>query len=224
MTKFELEPYNRNVPDDDLVDDLKRVVEIVGKVTITRDEYQNNGRFSRNTIERRFGTWNKALEVAKLNKTLVRDITDEKLFENIENVWIKLGRQPRYLEMRQPLSVCSIQPYQRRFGTWRKALEIFVEFINSAEQEDNEEAEEKHIEIIVKVNHKTKRQLSLTQRFLIFKRDNFKCCVCGRSPATDPTVILHADHIKPWTKGGETTIENLQTLCSVCNIGKSNLD
>jgi len=37
------------------------------------------------------------------------------------------------------------------------------------------------------------------------------------------SVTLHADHIKPWSKGGETVIENLQTLCSKCNIGKSDL-
>ncbi|WP_367275291.1 HNH endonuclease [Microcoleus sp. CAWBG58] len=25
-----------------------------------------------------------------------------------------------------------------------------------------------------------------------------------------------------WSKGGETVLENLQTLCSLCNLGKSN--
>ena len=29
---------------------------------------------------------------------------------------------------------------------------------------------------------------------------------------------------KSWAKGGETALENLQTLCSVCNIGKSDLE
>lgn len=55
------------------------------------------------------------------------------------------------------------------------------------------------------------------------KRDNFKCCACGASPAKAPSVELHIDHIIPWSKGGETTIDNLQTLCSKCNLGKSDL-
>jgi 5-methylcytosine-specific restriction endonuclease McrA len=37
-------------------------------------------------------------------------------------------------------------------------------------------------------------------------------------------ITLHVDHIKPWSKGGETVPDNLQTLCSVCNIGKNNLE
>ena len=37
-------------------------------------------------------------------------------------------------------------------------------------------------------------------------------------------VELHVDHIKPWSKGGETVLENLQTLCATCNLGKSNIE
>jgi len=44
-----------------------------------------------------------------------------------------------------------------------------------------------------------------------------------RTQAKDPGVELHVDHIFPWSKGGETVFENLQTLCSKCNGGKSNL-
>ncbi|MBA3804703.1 MAG: HNH endonuclease, partial [Acidobacteria bacterium] len=36
-------------------------------------------------------------------------------------------------------------------------------------------------------------------------------------------VALHVDHIRPWSKDGETLLENLQTLCSECNLGKSNV-
>jgi len=72
--------------------------------------------------------------------------------------------------------------------------------------------------------HKTTRDINLRLRFLIMKRDNFKCCICGRSPATTPNLELHIDHIKPWSKGGETVPENLQTLCSDCNLGKSDIE
>jgi 5-methylcytosine-specific restriction endonuclease McrA len=33
-------------------------------------------------------------------------------------------------------------------------------------------------------------------------------------------VELHADHISPWADGGKTVLENLQTLCQNCNLGK----
>ncbi|SKA71240.1 HNH endonuclease [Paucidesulfovibrio gracilis DSM 16080] len=57
-------------------------------------------------------------------------------------------------------------------------------------------------------------------RYDILKRDNFKCVICGRSPATDFNCKLHIDYIKPWSKGGLTVPENLQTLCDACNLGK----
>lgn len=68
---------------------------------------------------------------------------------------------------------------------------------------------------------KTSRKISDKLRYQVLKRDNFKCCACGASPAKDSMVELHIDHIIPWSKGGETTLENLQSLCSKCNIGKS---
>ncbi|MBR2941131.1 MAG: HNH endonuclease [Kiritimatiellae bacterium] len=33
---------------------------------------------------------------------------------------------------------------------------------------------------------------------------------------------MNADHIKPWSKGGHTTPDNCQMLCSTCNFTKSN--
>lgn len=75
----------------------------------------------------------------------------------------------------------------------------------------------------IEKKHRAKREVNDRLRFKVMRRDNFKCCYCGRSPAIDPKIILHVDHITPWSKGGETIFENLQTLCSKCSVGKGNL-
>ena len=69
--------------------------------------------------------------------------------------------------------------------------------------------------------HRTRREVGPRLRYQILVRDHFRCRICGRSPATDPAVKLHIDHVKPWASGGETTLDNLQTLCETCNAGKA---
>lgn len=55
---------------------------------------------------------------------------------------------------------------------------------------------------------------------LILKRDGYKCVICGRSEKEG--YELHVDHIIPKDKGGKATLENGQTLCSICNFRKKN--
>lgn len=71
--------------------------------------------------------------------------------------------------------------------------------------------------------HKTSRNVSWRLRFLVMRRDSFKCQLCGLSPAMKHGTVLVVDHVVPWASGGETTMDNLQTLCEQCNGGKSNL-
>ncbi|MGA2028518.1 MAG: HNH endonuclease [Verrucomicrobiota bacterium] len=42
--KFELEPHNRGVSDEVLLDDLRKVANKLGKEFLTQEEYNNNGR------------------------------------------------------------------------------------------------------------------------------------------------------------------------------------
>ncbi|MBP5446200.1 MAG: HNH endonuclease [Acholeplasmatales bacterium] len=57
-------------------------------------------------------------------------------------------------------------------------------------------------------------KVSNKMRFLIYQRDGYRCCKCGRS---QNSCDLEIDHIKPIAKGGKSTYDNLQTLCSRCN-------
>ena len=59
-------------------------------------------------------------------------------------------------------------------------------------------------------------------RTMIKKRDNYTCQMCSASVAEQSLLLLEIDHIIPISKGGMTTVENLQTLCWKCNRSKSN--
>ena len=54
----------------------------------------------------------------------------------------------------------------------------------------------------------------------IFRKDNYKCVVCGRG--VEDGVEICADHKLPKDKGGGNTVENGQTLCTEHNLLKKN--
>lgn len=62
------------------------------------------------------------------------------------------------------------------------------------------------------------RNIPSSLRFQVLKRDKFTCQYCGRKA---PDVVLHIDHVIPWSKVKEHKIENLKVACSDCNLGKS---
>jgi 5-methylcytosine-specific restriction endonuclease McrA len=230
--KFELEPYSRNVPDELLIQDVVEVAANLGRGTVTMQEYELHGKYHPSTLQRRFRSWFNVLKKANLRDSRSPlDITDEELFDNLRNIWTTLGRQPKHDEIHSKAvpSTYSATTYRRRFGTWRKALEAFVKYAN----EDSTEAdglrtaqtvqlEPPHDQFDSETSHKTKREISDRLRFSILLRDGFRCQSCGRSPISRPGIELHVDHIIPWSKGGESIRENLQTKCSECNLGKGN--
>ena len=238
------------ISDEEYYRDLQRVANLINCDTVSYDAYKEYGKFSAEHIFHRFGKWNTALQKAGLKETgFSKDkITEQQCFDEIERIWILLGRQPTTTDIiKRGISIYSIDPFKKRFGGWRKALEAFVKYINSSDNLDSatnkehnnpsvlneciENVQTNDKEIINKKNifnsvenkHKTSRNINTRLRFKVLQRDNFKCCACGASPAKDPSVVLHVDHIVPWAKGGETVIENLQTLCSKCNLGKSDM-
>jgi hypothetical protein len=220
--KYELTPYYRNVPEQELLEDIKRVSIKLGKTNLTGKEYKENGKFSYSTIEKRFGNWTQALKRSGLDLTIQKNITDKELLENIEGVWLTLGRQPLEKEMKQPLSKYSEYPYRRRFGTFRKGLEAFIEYINTDNDKNNEPIIEEKIEEKEKeFKHKTKRFPSERLKVQVLMRDGNKCALCGITVTGEN---IHFDHIKPWKKGGETVLENLQVLCEPHNLAKATLE
>jgi hypothetical protein len=288
--KFLLAPYNRDLSDDVLLDDLRAVAHKFGKPYVTKDTYNEHGRLSASALQKRFGSWSKAHELAglrkirhydataedcisdlkavatKIGKTMLTTkeykphgrycipviarrcgsfkaaleraglscspraydtLTDNQLFENLERLWETLGRQPTKNDYFKPLSWYSYAPYIRRFGSYRKALEAFVASFEAESLGGVDERSESTVLDFsapgLPARHRTSRNVPWRLRFLVMRRDRFKCRLCGASPALQAGTVLVVDHMKSWESGGETVIENLQTLCEPCNGGKSNL-
>lgn len=59
-----------------------------------------------------------------------------------------------------------------------------------------------------------KKKIDGRLRIKVFERDAYRCVKCGSWED------LCADHIYPESLGGESTMENLQTLCRPCNTSK----
>ncbi len=222
--KFELNLRKRNISKEELIADLQRVAREVGQETITASIYTDRGKHGVNTMLRKFGSWNDALQEAGLLLNNRLNIPDEELFENLTNVWQHLGRQPYGREMEKVAghSKFSLGTYEKRFGSWNKALESFIEFIDKGEVKtplDNNANEA----VKKQSSRSTPRKINWRLRALILIRDNCICKMCGASPSKNSDVLLHVDHIIPYSKDGETLEENLRTLCSQCNVGKSDI-
>ena len=213
------------VTEVELYDDILKIADQIKPQKLTQQAYQRYGKYGVRTIQQRIG-WNRALKKLGLETTLEICITDKELFNNIENLWILLGKQPGKRDLTKPNSNYSERPYTKRFESWRKALEAFVDYINSTDNAENNNPDELKQDIKTPIEevykHKTKRDISNSLKVRVLMRDlkngRIKCSLCG-IPLCGPDI--HYDHIKPWNKGGETVLENIQILCKPHNLSKS---
>lgn len=228
VSERQREQPSRRMSDEQLLSELVRVSNKLGKKSFTREEFNAHSEATYTVIRSRFGGWKPALELAGLSvSNSGRRYTDDECFENLLNVWTKLGRAPKHAEMADAPSIVGPKAYVGRWGTWNKAIHAFVERVNSdsdpelnaapvVEVEDNklgaQDAKFKPPEDV--------RAIRLGLRYNVLKRDNFRCVICGASPATSLECKLHIDHFIPWSRGGKTVLENLRTLCEPCNLGK----
>ena len=195
---------------------------------------------SASAIKTHFGSWKKGLAALKkhLQKKGLdlsprpyapqRIYSDKDLFDEMGRIWHKVGQRPSRTEWEMSEPKISIGAYKKRFGSWTTACQKFIEnkmggeissdnFIRFGREESpSPEKNEK-----VEYSKGNSRNVSLSLRLKVLNRDNFRCVYCGKSPATHFGTNLHIDHILPFSKGGKSTLENLQTLCEECNLGKS---
>ena len=220
----------KRIPDEELIKDVVRVAQLCGTKTITSTQYERMGKVSLWTIFQRFGNWSSVLEKAGLIPTGIHtNISDEALLKEVERIWLQLGRQPTTDDIKRGISKYNLSTYSRRFGGWRATLRTFIEYVNGeityTNKSKNKVALKKEQTYYYQKNpvlHRTKREPSNRLKIQVLMRDGNRCRLCGVE-CNDGLHNIHFDHIIPWSKGGETVLENLQVLCNKCNLAKGDV-
>ncbi len=223
-----------------IIGELEKVAKVFKYIEFGKRDFAKFGNISATTVENEFGTWRKGLaalkeHLRKKDLTLTprkipynRTYSDEELFKEMDRVWTKLKHRPSRNEWEVFPPKISYGTYRHRFNGWQNACLKFIEYkmgtnilvdnepvINSKDSQQHRSKDD------YKNKEGSTRTVPLNIRLKVLNRDAYRCVFCGRSPATDIGVKLHIDHKTPFSKGGKSTFDNLQTLCQDCNLGKS---
>jgi len=220
---FQIAKYVRSRTNEELLIDMKKVAD-ENNGQLTQKIYNNYRKVVDSTIAdstticRQIG-WSKAVELIDVQKSKYQNnakISEIELLEEILRLWIELGKQPTTTDLKNR-SKYPRNKFNARFGSWGDALNTFIQWANSEgfapPNSTSSELQER----------RTSRDVNLRLRYMVIMRDDCKCCICGSSPASTSGLKLHVDHKIPWAEGGETVLENLQTLCKDCNLGKGDV-
>jgi hypothetical protein len=240
--KFELRKYQGSkINKDRIVCELEAAAKKNNYSDFREDDFDKVASISSYTVYREFGSWQNALNfLAKHLKSKGIDFkptsrrssySEKELFDEMERIWLKIGHQPSKDEWLGSDYKISYDTYFRHFGSWQNTCLKFIEAKSGNVPIPDDSSENELVKEVNRANNGKKefirnssnvRTISLSLRLKVLSRDKFRCVFCGKSPATDIGTKLHIDHVIPFSKGGKSTIENLQTLCEDCNLGKSN--
>jgi hypothetical protein len=234
--KFQLERARIDkIPRSKIDAELEKAADHFEFIEFTKRQFDEFAEISAITVVREYGSWSKAIstlrETLKANGKALHArrkayFSDNDLFDEMGRVWETLGHRPSRIEWESSDARISYETYRRYFGGWENACLRFIEYKMGSEitvSDYAQGAEAKEQEALKTKASSRKRDVPLKLRLRVLKRDNFCCVFCGNSPAINLGVVLHIDHAVPFSKGGETILNNLQTLCEECNLGKSDV-
>src|SRR5437667_10619066 len=116
--------------------------------------------------------------------------SDEYLLSCIVSLAEKLGRTPAKRDLKSPTD----RTFRNRFGSWNNAIEAAGLTPN--------------VQVPPSYLLRRRKEVKLSIRFRVLKRDGFTCRYCGGTP--DLGYVLHVDHV---IAGGPTVEDNLVTAC-----------
>jgi hypothetical protein len=165
---------------DSITHELRRIARVLGKSTLSRREINLYGRLSYDVVLRRFGSLRKAVQESGLEPGRFNKTTDEELCSILIELWTqtleRYGRSPYKTELKAFGYTVSVDTFTRRFGSWKKAL---LAAANSGVLGDEEPSKPTMSSEGPKAEGR--KTLSVRKRFLVFKRDRYRCRICRRS-------------------------------------------
>jgi HNH endonuclease/Homing endonuclease associated repeat len=222
------------IPRHKMLAELESVAEKFNFVEFGKRDFDRHSQISASTAVREFSSWRNAMEALR-SRLKVKNIELRPrakgyfevlaLFDEMRRIWRLLGHRPSRREWESSRPQISYQTYGRYFDGWQNACLAFiehemkhpVEVLANRPTTKNSAAPISSRSVVRGV-----RDPSPRLRLRVLTRDQFRCVLCGRSPAADIGISLQLDHIVPYSEGGETTFENLRTSCSECHLGKGN--
>jgi hypothetical protein len=123
--KFDINAKKVRIPNKDLIESLKKYVELKSNMYFSATEYNKwKERIAvSDTISARFGSWNKALQKIGVEGGHENRYSSEELIKNLETVWEKLGFPPSSKQIHKYGNKISEGPYIRIWGTVKSACE-----------------------------------------------------------------------------------------------------
>lgn len=130
MSDTDSDSVSGRIATDELLADLRRVADELGH-SPTVGDYRDHGKYSPKSLQKRFGSWNAAKEVAGLDTThSTSHISDLELLADLHRVETELGHVPSTRDYAQR-GEHSYMTLCYRFGSWRMAkwavAEVFDE-------------------------------------------------------------------------------------------------
>lgn len=205
------ESENKQIPEDELIADIKRVAGMVDRDP-TLEDIADHGKFDKTTYIRHFGSWLDARDAAGLSGTEIaygRQADTERLLTDLQTFGFSVGRPPTQKEI-DAFATYSAQTYYRKFDG------LFDAF-DAAGVPYHE-----HTRPTVGRDYYGSRWRKVAER--VRQRDGGMCVVCGmsgREHINEYEERLHVHHIdKPREEIQPEGIDEaeLVTLCTGCHL------
>jgi hypothetical protein len=217
-----------------VIKELKKVAQIFNYQYFKKRDFDKHSVSCKSTkVISLYGSWESALKAIGIENTPIRKLrkdraSDEDILFEIIRIWKIIGHRPSKAEWESNETHFSYSTIKQRYEGWINACNEAFNIMN--QNTINLGSSSKTVPITNNViedssciiTQENKHDIPLKLRLKVLKRDHFKCVLCGRNPANEPSVELHIDHIIPFSKGGKTNENNLRTLCRECNLGKGN--